>query len=131
MYQQDPIADMLTRVRNAQAAQKAIVGIPSSKMKVGIAHVLKEEGYIADYRVEGDEKKPTLVLDLKYYEGKPVIASIKRVSKCSRRVYSGSGKMPKVLGGLGTLVISTSQGIMSDKAARAKNIGGEILCEVA
>ena len=130
MSMQAPIADMLTRARNALMAELASVTMPSSKMKVAIAKALKEEGYITDYQIEGDDKKPLLLIQLKYFEGKPVITKLKCVSKPSVRVYRGVKELPKVLGGLGTALISTPKGIMTDKQARAQNVGGEVLCLV-
>ncbi len=131
MSLQDPIADMLTRLRNAQAVAKKEVKMPAAKIKTAIAKVLKEEGYIEDYKVEQEDKKATLILQLKYYQGKPVIDSITRVSRPSLRVYRGKNKLPQVLNGLGIAVISTSKGVMTDRAARALGEGGEILCYVS
>lgn len=131
MSMTDPIADMLTRIRNAHAASKAQVSMPSSKLKVAIAEVLKEEGYIKDFRISGEERKPELSVELKYFEGKPVIEHLQRVSKPGRRIYRGHTTLPKTLGGLGVAIVSTSRGVMSDRAARAQGIGGEIICEVA
>ncbi len=130
MSMQDPIADMLTRIRNGQAANKVAVKMPSSKQKVAIAAVLKEEGYIADFAVVG-EAKPELEVTLKYFQGKKVIDSIKRVSRPGLRIYKSSSELPKVLDGLGIAVVSTSQGVMTDRAARKAGIGGEIICYVA
>lgn len=130
MSMQDPIADMLTRVRNASAASLKNVTMPSSKMKAAVADVLKQEGYISDFQVDGDEKKKTLTIKLKFYKNKPVIEGIKRISRPSCRIYCGSNDIPKVRNGLGTVVLSTPQGIISDKNARANNVGGEILCYV-
>jgi small subunit ribosomal protein S8 len=127
----DPIADMLTRVRNGQAASKAQVSMPSSKVKVAIAEVLKDEGYILDYAVIEVEGKPELNISLKYFEGKPVIELIQRTSKPGLRVFKGKDALPKVRGGLGVAIISTSHGVMSDRAARAAGRGGEVLCFVA
>jgi small subunit ribosomal protein S8 len=126
---QDTLADMITRIRNAQGAGKATVAMPSSKVKASVAEVLKSEGYIADFQVDGDVK-PTLNIDLKYYEGKPVIENIKRVSRPGLRTYKGSNELPKVEAGLGIAIISTSKGIMTDRAARAAGIGGEVICTV-
>jgi small subunit ribosomal protein S8 len=126
---QDTLADMFTRIRNAQGAGKASVEIPSSKMKVSVAEVLKSEGYIADYAVNGDVK-PVLNIDLKYYEGKPVIETIKRVSRPGLRQYKGSAELPKVEAGLGIAIVSTSKGVMTDRAARAAGIGGEVIATV-
>jgi small subunit ribosomal protein S8 len=126
---QDPVSDMLTRIRNAHHRSKLDVTMPSSKLKVSLAKVLQSEGYIDGYMVS-DETKPSLTLELKYFEGKPVIAEIDRISKPSLRLYSGSGDLPKVRSGLGVAIISTSQGVMTDRAARAAGIGGEVLCTV-
>ncbi len=127
----DPIADMLTRLRNAQGAQKIEVSMPSSNVKQSIAKVLKDEGYIGDYRVDEVDGKPSLVIALKYYAGKPVIETIDRVSRPGLRVYKGKQKLPKVIGGLGIAIVSTSHGVMTDRAARAAGYGGEILCYVS
>jgi small subunit ribosomal protein S8 len=129
MSMQDTLADMITRIRNAQGAGKATVAMPSSKVKASVAEVLKSEGYIADFEVDGNVK-PTLNIDLKYYEGKPVIETIKRVSRPGLRTYKGSTELPKVEAGLGIAIISTSKGIMTDRAARAAGIGGEVICTV-
>lgn len=129
MSMQDTLADMITRIRNAQGAGKATVAMPSSKVKASVAEVLKSEGYIADFQVDGDVK-PTLNIDLKYYEGKPVIENINRVSRPGLRTYKGSNELPKVEAGLGIAIISTSKGIMTDRAARAAGIGGEVICTV-
>lgn len=129
MSMQDTLADMITRIRNAQTAGKATVAMPSSKVKAAVADVLKSEGYIADFAVDGDVK-PTLNIDLKYYEGKPVIESINRVSRPGLRTYKGTTVLPKVEAGLGIAIISTSKGIMTDRAARAAGIGGEVICTV-
>ena len=129
MSMQDTLADMITRIRNAQGAGKATVAMPSSKVKASVAEVLKSEGYIADFAVDGDVK-PTLNIDLKYYEGKPVIESIKRVSRPGLRTYKATTELPKVEAGLGIAIISTSKGIMTDRAARAAGIGGEVICTV-
>lgn len=130
MSMQDPIADMLTRIRNGQAANKAAVTMPSSRLKLAIASVLKEEGFIEEYQTEGDVK-PELTLTLKYFQGKPVVESIQRVSRPGLRIYKKKGALPKVMGGLGIAVISTSQGVMTDRAARSAGLGGEIICYVA
>lgn len=130
MSMTDPIADMLTRIRNGQTAEKAEVSMPSSKLKGAIARVLKDEGYIDDYRVEGSEKKPELVIGLKYHEGRPVIEEIQRVSRPGLRRFEGKRTLPRVRGGLGTAIVSTSKGVMTDRAARAAGHGGEILCVV-
>ena len=131
MSMSDPIADMLTRIRNAQAAEKVSVSMPSSKLKVAIANVLKDEGYIDDFAVRENGAKPALELGLKYYSGRPVIVRIERISRPGLRVYKGSGDIPKVLNGLGVAIVSTSRGVMSDKKARAAGVGGEVLCIVA
>jgi len=130
MSMQDPISDMLTRIRNGQAASKVSVKMPSSKQKVAIAAVLKAEGYIADFSVAGDTK-PELEVTLKYFEGKKVIDTIKRVSRPGLRIYKGASDLPKVMAGLGIAIISTSQGVMTDRAARKASIGGEIICYVS
>jgi len=129
MSMQDTLADMFTRIRNAQGAGKATVAMPSSKMKASVAEVLKNEGYIANYAVDG-HVKPTLNIDLKYYEGKPVIERIERVSRPGLRTYKATTELPKVEAGLGIAIISTSKGIMTDRAARAAGIGGEVICTV-
>lgn len=127
----DPIADMLTRIRNAGKAGHMNVVMPSSKMKTAIAEVLKSEGYVADYAVaEVGSNCKEISITLKYYNGAPVIEGSKRVSKPSCRVYCGSTKIPRVRGGLGIAIISTSTGIMSDRTARKQNVGGEVLCQV-
>jgi len=127
----DPIADMLTRVRNALAAEKATVEMPSSKQKVAIAELLKNEGYIKDYRANEVEGKMILTIDLKYYMGKPVIDQIKRVSSPGLRVYKSSDDLPQVMGGLGIAIVSTSKGLMTDKNARKAGHGGEVICFVS
>lgn len=129
MSMQDTLADMLTRIRNGHMAEKTAVAMPASKLKASVAAVLKEEGYIADFAVEGDVK-PVMTVELKYFEGKPVIESIKRVSRPSLRVYKGASELPTVAGGLGVAIISTSKGVMTDRAARAAGIGGEVICTV-
>lgn len=129
MSMQDTLADMFTRIRNAQMAEKKSVEMPSSKMKVAVAEVLKGEGYISGYEVSTDAK-PVLAIELKYFEGKPVISKIDRVSKSGLRQYRGSDELPKVSGGLGVSIISTSQGVMTDRAARKAGIGGEVICTV-
>ena len=126
----DPIADMLTRIRNALAAEKKTVSMPSSKAKVAIAEVLKSEGYILGFDVAEDEGKPTLTIELKYYEGRPVIDLLKRVSRPGLRIFKGKDELPKVMGGLGVAIISTSSGVMTDRAARKAGHGGEVLCYV-
>ena len=129
MSMQDTLADMFTRIRNGHMAEKVAVAMPSSKQKVAIAAVLQEEGYINGYSVEGDVK-PVLSIELKYFEGKPVIEEIKRVSKPSLRIYKSASDLPKVSDGLGIAIISTSKGVMTDRAARAAGIGGEVVCTV-
>ena len=129
MSMQDPVADMLTRIRNAQMVGKERVAMPSSKLKVNIARVLKEEGYINDFNVEGDTK-PSLEVTLKYFEGKPVISELGRYSRPGLRAYAGKDELPSVRGGLGIAVVSTSKGVMTDRAARTAGVGGEIICTV-
>ena len=131
MSMSDPIADMLTRIRNAQSANKGSVNIPSSKTKNAIANLLKEEGYVTDVETTTEGAKSVMTVSLKYYEGKPVIDELKRVSRPGLRIYKSATELPKVRGGLGVAVISTSQGLMSDRAARKAGIGGEVLCFVA
>lgn len=126
----DPIADMLTRIRNAQAASKYDVTMPSSKLKVAIAKVLLDEGFITEYSAD-NEVKPTLTVTLKYYEGRPVIDNLKRVSRPGLRIYKNKDELPKILNGLGVAIVSTSGGVMTDKQARASGRGGEILCTVS
>ena len=130
MSMQDPVADMFTRIRNGQAAKKVAVTMPSSKLKVSIAETLQAEGFITGYAVTGDVKK-TLEITLKYFEGKEVIESIQRVSRPGLRIYKKANDLPKVMGGLGVAIVSTSKGIMSDRAARKAGMGGEILGYVA
>jgi len=130
MSMNDPIADMLTRIRNAQQAGKVDVSMPSSTKKVQIAQVLKDEGYVQDFAVN-DDPKPELRIQLKYYEGKPVIERIQRVSRPGLRIYRGKDELPTVDGGLGVAIVSTSAGLMTDRAARAAGHGGEVLCIVA
>jgi small subunit ribosomal protein S8 len=128
----DPIADMFTRIRNAQATTKPTVSMPSSQTKVAIVKVLKDEGYVRDYQViKGDNNKAVLEIALKYFEGRPAIEKIDRVSRSGLRVYRGTDELPKVMGGLGVALISTPAGIMTDVQARAKGIGGEVLGTVA
>lgn len=129
MSMQDPLADMLTRIRNAQMVGKTDVTMPSSKLKISVAKVLEEEGYVGKHTVSGDSK-PLLTIELKYYEGKPVIAELARASRPGLRNYAGKDSLPSVRAGLGVAVISTSQGVMTDRAARAAGIGGEVLCTV-
>jgi small subunit ribosomal protein S8 len=132
MSMSDPIADMLTRIRNAQMAEKATVALPSSKLKAAIAQVLKDEGYIEDFKVNAAEGgKSTMEMALKYYAGRPVIETIQRVSRPGLRIYKGSADIPKVMNGLGIAIVSTSKGLMTDRKARANGIGGEVLCIVA
>ena len=131
MAMSDPIADMLTRIRNAQLAEKASVSMPSSKLKVAIAAVLKDEGYIDEFAVRQNDGKATLELVLKYYAGRPVIERIERVSRPGLRVYKGRDDLPRVMNGLGVAIVSTPKGVMTDRAARAAGAGGEVLCIVA
>lgn len=131
MSMTDPIADMLTRIRNAQLAQKSSVVMPSSKVKVAIAGVLKDEGYIDEFAVRDADGKAQLDIALKYYAGRPVIERIERVSRPGLRVYKGTDDLPRVLNGLGIAIVSTPQGVMTDRRARASHIGGEVLCIVA
>ncbi len=131
MSMSDPIADMLTRIRNAQTVNKTTVAMPSSKLKVAIARVLKDEGYIENYAVAEDGGKPTLSIELKYYAGRPVIEKIERVSRPGLRIYRGKTEIPTVMNGLGVTIVSTPKGVMTDRKARATGIGGEILCYVA
>jgi len=131
MSMSDPISDMLTRIRNAQRAEKASVSMPTSKLKLAIAKVLKDEGYIDGFVVDGDVAKSQLTIALKYYAGAPVIERIERVSRPGLRIYKGVDDIPKVMGGLGVAILSTSRGVMTDRAARAAGIGGEVLCLVA
>lgn len=130
MSMQDPIADMLTRLRNGQSANKTVVAMPASKLKLAIAQVLKEEGYIKDF-VTTDTIKPMLEITLKYFEGQPVLETVQRVSRPGLRIYKKRDEIPKVMGGLGIAVVSTSKGIMTDRAARQACLGGEIICYVA
>ena len=131
MSMSDPIADMLTRIRNAQSVNKLSVSMPASKLKGAIANVLKAEGYIDDFAVLANDGKPLLSISLKYYAGRPVIEKIDRVSKPGLRVYKGSQNIPKVMNGLGVTILSTSKGVMTDRSAQAAGIGGEVLCVVA
>jgi small subunit ribosomal protein S8 len=127
----DPIADLLTRIRNGQTVGKKEVCLPSSKLKLAVANLLREEGYVGEVRVDGsDGKKPQLIIGLKYFQGRPVIESIKRVSSPGLRVYKGRNDLPKVQGGLGIAIVSTSRGLMTDRAARAAGQGGEIIATV-
>ncbi len=129
MSMQDPLSDMLTRIRNAQMAGKTKVEMPGSKLKAAVANVLKEEGYIADFNASS-EGKPRLEIELKYFNGKPVIAEIDRISRPGLRNYKGKDELPSVRGGLGVAIVSTSRGVMTDRAARAAGVGGEVLCTV-
>jgi small subunit ribosomal protein S8 len=131
MSMTDPIADMLTRIRNAQMAEKLAVTMPSSKLKVSIAKVLKDEGYIDDFAVRENSGKAELDIALKYYAGHPVIERIERISKPGLRVYKGKDDLPRVMNGLGVAIVSTPKGVMTDRKARASNVGGEVLCIVA
>jgi len=131
MSMSDPIADMLTRIRNAQLVQKAIVSMPSSKVKVAIAQVLKDEGYIDDFRVKVEGAKSELEVTLKYYAGRPVIERIERVSRPGLRVYKGCEAIPQVMNGLGVAIVTTPKGVMTDRKARQTGVGGEVLCYVA
>ena len=131
MSMSDPIADMLTRIRNAQMVEKLSVSLPSSKLKSAIATVLKEEGYIEDFKVNSEGGKPTLEIALKYYAGRPVIDKIERVSRPGLRVYRGTKAIPQVKNGLGVAIVTTPKGVMTDRKARAAGVGGEVLCYVA
>jgi small subunit ribosomal protein S8 len=131
MSMSDPIADMLTRIRNAQLAEKLSVAMPSSRVKASIAQVLKDEGYIEDFKVRDEDGKSTLEVALKYYAGEPVIEKIERVSRPGLRIYKGRDEIPKIMNGLGIAIVSTSKGVMTDRKARATGIGGEVLCIVA
>ena len=127
----DPIGDMITRIRNAQAVEKPSVVMPSSKLKIAIAKVLKDEGYIDGFAVRGEEARPELEISLKYYAGRPVIERIERVSRPGLRVYKGRHDIPQVMNGLGVAIVTTPQGVMTDRKARQAGIGGEVLCYVA
>ncbi len=131
MSMTDPIADLLTRIRNGQTARKAEVSMASSKLKTAIVRVLKEEGYVADYRLDSEGHKEKLTIGLKYYEGRPVIDRLERVSRPGLRIYRGKDHLPKVLGGMGTVIVSTPKGVMTDRQARSIGQGGEVLCIVA
>jgi small subunit ribosomal protein S8 len=131
MSMTDPIADLLTRIRNGQSARKTSVNVAASKLKTAILKVLKDEGYIADFSRSSDEGKPVLTVELKYYEGRPVIDRIERVSRPGLRIYRSKHEFPRVLGGMGTVIVSTPKGVMTDKAAQAIGQGGEVLCIVA
>jgi small subunit ribosomal protein S8 len=131
MSMTDPIADLLTRIRNGQSARKTSVTVGASKLKTAILKVLKAEGYIADFTAASNDGKPMLAIELKYYEGRPVIDRIERVSRPGLRIYRSKGEFPRVLGGMGTVIVSTPKGVMTDKAAQAIGQGGEVLCIVA
>lgn len=131
MSMSDPVADMLTRIRNGQQVDKASVVMPSSKLKVAIAQVLKDEGYIDGFQVKAEDGKPQLEIALKYYAGRPVIERIERVSRPGLRVYKGRNDIPRVMNGLGVAIVTTPKGVMTDRKARAAGIGGEVLCFVA
>ncbi len=131
MSMSDPIADLLTRIRNAQMVAKSTVAVPSSKVKIAIAQVLKDEGYIDGFKVVQDAGKSELQIALKYYAGRPVIERIERVSRPGLRIYKGSGAIPQVMNGLGVAIVTTPQGVMTDRKARATGVGGEVLCYVA
>jgi len=131
MSMSDPIADMLTRIRNAQSVAKVAVTMPSSKIKLAIAKVLKDEGYIDGFAVTGDAAKPALNIDLKYYAGRPVIERLERISKPGLRIYKGKDAIPEVMNGLGVAIVSTPKGVMTDRKAKAFGTGGEVICYVA
>jgi small subunit ribosomal protein S8 len=131
MSMSDPIADMLTRIRNAQGVQKTTVAMPSSKVKVAIANVLKDEGYIEDFAVSENAGKAELKIGLKYYAGRPVIERLERVSRPGLRIYKGKNEIPNVMNGLGVAIVSTPRGVMTDRKARATGVGGEVICYVA
>jgi small subunit ribosomal protein S8 len=131
MSMTDPVADLLTRIRNGQTAGKTSVSMAASKLKTSILKVLKDEGYIAGFNVDGEAAKPQLTVDLKYFDGRPVIDRLERVSRPGLRIYRGKDDLPKILGGMGTVIVSTPKGVMTDKAARAIGQGGEVLCIVA
>lgn len=131
MTMTDPISDMLTCIRNGQKARKTSVSMPASNLKVAVASVLKDEGYITGFDSAGDGAEKTLNVELKYFEGKPVIEKVERVSKPGLRIYRGKDNLPNVLGGLGIAIVSTSQGVMSDRQAREKGVGGEVICFVS
>ena len=131
MSMTDPIADLLTRIRNGQSSGKPEVNVPASKVKLAIAKVLKDEGYIEDFAANANDGKPMLVVQLKYFQGRPVIDRLERVSRPGLRVYKGKDELPSILGGLGIAIVSTSQGVMSDRQARAAGHGGEVLCIVS
>ncbi len=131
MSMTDPVSDMLTRIRNGQKARKVSVSMPASTVKVAVASVLKDEGYITDFASSGEGAMKTLSVELKYFEGAPVIENVQRVSKPGLRIYRGKDDLPKVLGGLGIAIVSTSAGVMSDRQARKQGIGGEVICVVS
>lgn len=131
MSMSDPIADMLTRIRNAQRVEKSEVVMPSSKLKVAIAQVLTDEGYVDGFKVEPNDGKPQLRIGLKYYAGRPVIERLERVSRPGLRIYRGREAIPQVMNGLGVAIVSTSRGVMTDRRARSQGVGGEVLCYVA
>jgi len=131
MSMSDPIADMLTRIRNAQSVERTVVSMPSSKLKIAIAQVLKDEGYIDGFAVKGEVAQPQLEIALKYYAGRPVIERIERVSRPGLRVYKGRHDLPQVMNGMGVAIVTTPRGVMTDRKARAAGIGGEVLCVVA
>ncbi|BAL93689.1 MAG: 30S ribosomal protein S8 [Rubrivivax sp.] len=131
MSMSDPIADMLTRIRNAQSVEKAVVTMPSSKLKVAIAQVLKDEGYIDGFVVKAESGKSELEISLKYYAGRPVIERIERVSRPGLRIYKGRDEIPQVMNGLGVAIVTTPKGVMTDRKARQTGVGGEVLCYVA
>ena len=131
MSMSDPIADMLTRIRNAQSVNKEQVSIPASNLKSAIASVMQDEGYITSFAIEGDSATKTLVIKLKYYDNQPVIETLNRISKPSLRHYSSKDDMPNIMNGLGIVIVSTPKGVMTGQAAKAQNIGGEVLCSVS
>ena len=131
MSMTDPIADFLTRIRNGQLSGKPEIAAPASRIKLALAKVLKDEGYIEDFAVDGDSTKPTVKVRLKYYQGRPVIDRLERVSRPGLRVYKAKDELPKILGGMGVAIISTSKGVMTDREARASGHGGEVLCIVS
>jgi small subunit ribosomal protein S8 len=131
MSMTDPIADLLTRIRNGQTARQSEVSMASSRLKTAIVRVLKEEGYVTDYRLDAEGSKQTLTVGLKYYEGRPVIDRLERVSRPGLRIYRGKDELPKILGGMGTVIVSTPKGVMTDRQARSIGQGGEVLCIVA
>jgi small subunit ribosomal protein S8 len=131
MSMSDPIADMLTRIRNAQLSEKASVEMPASRLKAAIAQVLKDEGYVEDFLVRQTDGKPVLDISLKYYAGRPVIEKIERISRPGLRIYKAKNELPNVMNGLGVAIVSTSKGVMTERKARANGVGGEVLCIVA